>query len=162
MTAVDEFKEKYFKENNDYFPIMKKDAKKFMKNYNKEDTLFISSWPSYETTFAIDILASMKINENHKMLYIGEDFGGCTADKSFFYFINNNAKSDEKANISLNDNFVSAYGIHDSNMILEKSIDFTLNEVQEVKKKIEDIESYDSFYHNGDIDEVLKEAKKII
>jgi len=29
-----------------------------------------------------------------------------------------------------------------------------------VKKKIEEIESYDSFYQNGDIDKVLKEAKE--
>ena len=52
------------------------------------DTWFLS-WPPYNKQFANDILdLFMKDPKAKKLLYIGEDEGGCTADSNFFDNLN--------------------------------------------------------------------------
>lgn len=81
------------------------------------------SWPPYECPVASELLSMLKIGT--RVVYIGEDIGGCTGDLSFFTNLKNNFKLLEKVYLP---NFP---GIHDDMYIYEK----TKNELIDNKLK---------------------------
>jgi hypothetical protein len=66
---------------NTYFDLIEDNAIDFLKNHSEFD-LIIMSWPNYNSSFAYNILKNMRPKQ--KLLYIGEGFGGCTANDQFF------------------------------------------------------------------------------
>ncbi len=64
-----------------YTNILEEEAVKHLKKNNDYDTI-IMSWPNYQTKFAQDVLSNMNIGQT--LIYIGEGYGGCTADDNFF------------------------------------------------------------------------------
>ncbi len=63
-----------------YLNIIKEDAVEYLKK-NQFD-IVIMSFPDYNTQFAFDILSIL--NSNQKLIYIGEQIGGCTGNNNFF------------------------------------------------------------------------------
>lgn len=56
-----------------------------IEKYGKDMDIIVCSWPPYNScalTHALD--RQFELNPNTKVIYIGEDDGGCTADYSFF------------------------------------------------------------------------------
>jgi hypothetical protein len=62
-----------------YIRIIQMDARQAVEQF-KTNCLFMS-WPVYKSSIADDCL---KIFQGNKLIYIGEDEGGCTADDAFF------------------------------------------------------------------------------
>lgn len=122
ITAVDEFKEDYFKENNKYYTIKKDNAIDYVKNYEKDNTMFISSWPSLNTTFATKILQGMDKDKNHQMLYLGETESGCTRDYSFFHCSDKYA---DELDQDLSKDHKTSDDVRDTYMIFKKHTDFS-------------------------------------
>ncbi len=70
--------------------------------------VIIMSWPNYESNFAYDVANNLK--ENQQLVYIGEGYGGCTANDNFFDFVE---EKFQKVKHDLNKNFTNWSGIHD-------------------------------------------------
>lgn len=132
VVAVDRFEEKYFQENKEYFDITKGDAIEYMNNRKNEDTMFISSWPSYDTTFASQILHAMDENKNQQLLYLGEGQGGCTRDNSFFHCTRKYA---EEVDNDFSEHHVAPHGINDNYTIFKKHTDFSMMEIENNRKQ---------------------------
>lgn len=60
--------------------IIKTDATQYVKNI--QNSLIIMNWPDYNSDFAYQIASNT--HESNILLYIGEDYGGCTANDKFF------------------------------------------------------------------------------
>ena len=61
------------------------DAIDAIKKFGKEVEFIIMSWPPYNEPIAYEVLKTMReVNPNLKLIFIGEDYGGCTADDNFF------------------------------------------------------------------------------
>lgn len=98
----------------DYLSIVKKyDSVKYVKE-NKDIDLFILSWP-YMDNIAEKIWN--KMNKGQYLLYIGEDYKGCTANDNFFNLVFNFKIKDKW---ELGKNHISFWGIHDRPMIFKK------------------------------------------
>lgn len=63
-------------ENMDCFEAIKK--------YGKQVDFVICSWPYMDDTAALCLELMTQINPKCRMIYIGEDYGGCTANDRFF------------------------------------------------------------------------------
>lgn len=87
IIAVDKHEEDYFDVKNLFFETKNYDAIEYMNKYQEKDTLYILGWPSYDTSFAYNVLKNLKFN--NRILYIGEQEGGCTANDNFFELLNN-------------------------------------------------------------------------
>lgn len=92
------------------------DAIDAIKKFGKEVEFIIMSWPPYNEPIAYEVLKTMReVNPNLKLIFIGEDYGGCTADDNFF----DNVKEIEDKEIInhldyINDNLFKSFdGIHD-------------------------------------------------
>lgn len=101
-SCTDNYSWKKFTYNNDW--VTKKDAIESVKEHKKAD-LFILSWP-YMDDMAANIFKAMKPNQ--RLLYIGEGWGGCTADDEFFKLTEG-----QEEETDLHKNFISFWGIHD-------------------------------------------------
>lgn len=55
-----------------------------IKKYGNRVDFIICSWPYMDDTAALCLELMFKINPKCRMIYIGEDFGGCTANDRFF------------------------------------------------------------------------------
>lgn len=65
--------------------------------YGADVDFILMSWPPYDEPQANQVLLEMrKVNPNCRLIYIGESYGGCTADDEFF----SNAVECEYPNIS--------------------------------------------------------------
>lgn len=98
--------------NNHYTNIENIDAIKAIKKYGKDIDIVIMSWPPYNSNIANKVTKKLHlINNSAKIIYIGEQKGGCTANDDFF----NNIKviKDKKFN-KIRDNYQSYAHIKDN------------------------------------------------
>ncbi len=87
-----------------------------IEKYGAEVDFIICSWPYMDDTAYRVLLKMREINPKCRLIYIGEGYGGCTADELFFdEVVEDNVKGFYKAV----ENFSSWEGIHD-NLILYK------------------------------------------
>ena len=99
-----------------------KDEKEYLEfvpaQFNKYDTWFLS-WPPYNTPFAYHILNFFMLDTKaKKLLYIGEDEGGCTGDDAFFDLLYNLEKEKK---IKIEEKFIDKYTmIYDNLHIITK------------------------------------------
>jgi 16S rRNA G966 N2-methylase RsmD len=97
----------------------KLDAIDAVKKYAKEVDLIVMSWPPYDENIGYKVLREMnRQNKNARMIYIGEGWGGCTADDEFFQHFEE--IEDEGFNEAAN-KFQAWEGIHDR-LILGKYV----------------------------------------
>jgi hypothetical protein len=85
-------------------------ADRYVREHPNVD-VFILSWP-YMDSLAYLVWKGM--NSGQELLFIGEDWGGCTADDDFF---RSTTGCDVEHNI---EGFVSFYGIHDTVRLFRK------------------------------------------
>jgi len=91
----------------EYLPIVKKqDAIKYIQR-NKDFDLVILAWP-YMDNVAYNIWEALEPGKY--LFYIGETYGGCTADESFFKATEEKEIED---NWNLDKNILSFFGVHD-------------------------------------------------
>lgn len=55
-----------------------------IKKYGKQVDFIVCSWPYMDATASICLELMAKVNPKCRMIYIGEDIGGCTANTRFF------------------------------------------------------------------------------
>lgn len=78
--------------------------------YGKDVDIIIMSWPEMESV-AYQVLLNMRLtNPNAVLVYIGEGYGGCTADDDFFDIA-------EYVDDEITDRYPQWYGIHDMPII---------------------------------------------
>jgi len=112
VIALDKHEEDYFDIKNFFFETKNYDAIKHMNEFQEKDILYILGWPSLDTPFAFNVLNNLKFN--NKILYIGEQKGGCTADDKFF----DNLKNFKILEIK---NYKSFTCIHDQPYLISKN-----------------------------------------
>lgn len=96
---------------NKYCDILEIDAIKYLKNnFGKHDTI-IMSWPNYDNDFAKNVLKQLKSGQT--LIYIGESYGGCTANDKFFELLESKAILDLPTTEAFQSGSVSWPGIHD-------------------------------------------------
>lgn len=92
------------------FEVESLDAIEAIKKYGKDIDFLLMSWP-YMDSLAYDVLMTLReVNPKATLIYIGEDYGGCTANDDFFEaveYINRDLATE------VNDVFPSFDGIHD-------------------------------------------------
>jgi len=87
-----------------YMPIEKLTARKAVLKYPKRNVFM--AWPPYDHPVAYQAVKAM--NPGMFLIYVGEPYGGCTGDQSFFCYLNKHfVQSDTNAKI---DNWM---GLHD-------------------------------------------------
>ncbi len=92
-----------------YTNIIEEEAAKHLKS-NKYDTV-IMSWPNYQTNFAYNVLFDMSIGQT--LIYIGESWGGCTANDQFFELLEDKCEIQRKVTTDIQKNSYSWPCIHD-------------------------------------------------
>ena len=108
-----------YKANEAFLDIVKKeDAVRFVKNTPETD-MYVLSWP-YMDPLARMIWDAMKPGQY--LLYIGEDWGGCTADESFFQAIDGFEIVDDEYFNKIDETFVQFWGIHDRPRLFKKTL----------------------------------------
>ena len=111
LESVDNMKWPTF---DDYFDfVIDDDAIEYVKNNNND--LIIMSWPDYQSSFAYDVWENM--TEHQTLIYIGEGYGGCTADDKF-----HTAVQKYEIETTLNENFRSFFAIHDKVFVYKKGL----------------------------------------
>ena len=104
-----------FDMNTTWTDIENIDCLSAIKKYGKDVSYIICSWIPHDDNIGFKALKLMhEINPDCKMIVIGEDWGGCTADDEFFNHCN---IIDE----SINKNFRQWNGIHDFAAVVEYS-----------------------------------------
>lgn len=93
-----------------YCDIINMSGKDYIKKNNNYDTIILS-WPNYDNNFAYDILKLMP--KGKKLLYIGENQGGCTANDLFFELLEEKTSILEYETEKLQKCSLSWFGIHD-------------------------------------------------
>jgi hypothetical protein len=92
------------------------DAVSAIKKYGKDVDFIIMSWPYMDDT-AYNVLIEMRnINPKCKLIYIGEEEGGCTANDQFFDISN---FIDDENFSKVYDNFQQWYRIHDKPYLIK-------------------------------------------
>lgn len=95
--------------------VLIQDGIDYLKN-NMHDVIILS-WPDYDTSFASDILKTLK--KGQTLIYIGENKGGCTGDDTFFNLVYEKTKLNNKITYSLQESSLSWTGIHDTWNVFE-------------------------------------------
>lgn len=96
------------------FNIENIDCVNAIEKYGKDVDFIICSWPPYDEPQAARSLDAMRqVNPNCKMIYIGENRDGCTANDEFF-----NKWKDVCEPEQTNKYFENFYGIHDRVYVL--------------------------------------------
>ncbi|NMA84055.1 MAG: hypothetical protein GX962_09355 [Epulopiscium sp.] len=76
-----------WKKCNTWVHVDEIDAVEAVEKYKNVDIL-IMSWPPYQNDIAFEVLNKMRmVNPDCRMVYIGEEEGGCTANDKFFSLI---------------------------------------------------------------------------
>lgn len=88
--------------NNVWTEVEKIDAVEAIRKYGADIDYIIMSWAYMDDTAYRCLQAMREVNPNCKMIVIGEDWGGCTADDSFFDSIEILEDKDFEDNISSN------------------------------------------------------------
>lgn len=108
--AVDDKTWGTYKRDDKFLPMVtEEDAVRFVKK-NGDADMFVVSWP-YMNDLCYRIWKNMKPGQY--MLYIGEAYGGCTADDSFFNAVAGHQITDDKVFNKIVKSFVQFSGLHD-------------------------------------------------
>lgn len=113
ITATDNF---WWKNNfKNFYDVEKLDCISAIEKYKDVDYIIIS-WPCIDNFAAQAIKTIKKVNPTAQIIYIGEEFGGCTADDEFFNITEkiNNLKFENAVKY-----FRSWDGIHDRILLLK-------------------------------------------
>lgn len=84
--------------------------------YGKEVSFIICSWPYMDDTAYRALLKMREVNPKCRMIYIGEDCGGCTANDEFFQAIQIDEVKGFKLAVK---NFTSWEHIHDFPLLVK-------------------------------------------
>ena len=85
IKATDNFSwEKNFDGMGKIYPIENLDCIAAIEKYGREVKFIICSWPYMDDKAYRCLLKMREVNPKCRMIYIGEDFGGCTANDDFF------------------------------------------------------------------------------
>lgn len=79
--------------------------------------VILLSWPDYDTSFASDILNTLK--KGQTLIYIGENEGGCTGDDNFFALLETKTILNTTITDSLQESSLCWTGIHDTWYVFE-------------------------------------------
>lgn len=88
------------------------DCVKAVKKYSKDVDIIIMSWPYMDDNAYKVLLEMRKQNPDCVLIYIGEGYGGCTADDQFHEAIYEKEIDDESFDEAIN-NYQQWFGIHD-------------------------------------------------
>lgn len=92
------------------FEVESLDAIDAIRKYGTDIDFLLMSWP-YMDSLAYEVLTTIReVNPKATLIYIGEDYGGCTADDDFFGAVE---YVDNDLAAKVNEVFPSFYGIHD-------------------------------------------------
>lgn len=107
-------KEEFKQWNNSITEIEKIDAIEAIKKYGKEVNIVIMSWPYMDNT-AYQVLKTLyEVNPFVYLVFIGEHWGGCTADDEFFQHFEE--IEDENFQV-VNEKYERWFGLHDYMML---------------------------------------------
>jgi len=67
-----------------WFDVEEADCIESIEKYGADIGYLVCSWPPMENSMCRALLKMREINPECKLIYIGEDDGGCTADDEFF------------------------------------------------------------------------------
>jgi 16S rRNA G966 N2-methylase RsmD len=96
------------------------DCVEAIKRFGDKVDFVLCSWPPYAEKMAYDALTEMRNHKHLKMIYIGEDEGGCTADINFFEAIKySDLMNTDKEFIEAMNSFIRWYALHDDLYIVE-------------------------------------------
>lgn len=93
--------------NQSFTEVEEIDALEAIDKYGDEYDTVLISWPPYLKPLAYDVLTKC-LEKGLKLIYIGEDEGGCTADDAFFRLVEEKCDMDVFA-----DSYTPFWGIHD-------------------------------------------------
>ena len=97
--------------NTDY-DIEVIDACDAIDKYSSDIKYVLLSWPEYDSPMASNVLRKC-LEHNIPLIYIGTEYGGCTADDSFFNLM------DSETNVEyVCDSYISFPGIYDKCMLI--------------------------------------------
>lgn len=99
---------------NHFMEIENIDALDAIDKYGDQVDYVLLSWPEFNKPIGTKILQRC-LEKNISMIYIGEDWGGCTANNEFFELIDINCNT---YRISIN--YVPFCGIHDDIYVITK------------------------------------------
>lgn len=94
-----------------YTEVLEEDSVKYLKNNRDNFDTLLMSWPNYSSTFAYKIVKNMAPGQT--LIYIGEGYGGCTADDNFFDYMEKHSEVLELETNKFNESSFSWAGIHD-------------------------------------------------
>jgi hypothetical protein len=103
---------------NNYTEIIEEDSIKYLKNNKDKFDTILMSWPNYSSPFAYQIAKNMASGQT--LIYIGEGYGGCTADDRFFDYMEKYADVLEDETHKFNESSFSWSGIHDRVRVFKK------------------------------------------
>lgn len=112
-TDIKDPEEEFDRENREWLSIEQLDCIEAIKKYGSEVDYIICSWPRDNEYLEVKILDTMReINPNCRLIYIGDDIGGCCASLTFF----DKAIPDDDLNLKLIDTGICIKhwnGVHD-------------------------------------------------
>lgn len=74
----------HWNDNDMWIDVENIDCVKAIEKYGKDIDIIIISWPYINKTAYESLLKMREVNPNARMIYIGEGWGGCTANDDFF------------------------------------------------------------------------------
>jgi len=95
--------------SNHFYPVEKLDSVEAINKYHNEIDFVMVSWPPYSEPVAYEILKKC-IEYKLPLIYIGEDWGGCTGDDRFFELISDKCIMESSI---ITNNYIPFEGIHD-------------------------------------------------
>lgn len=102
---------KFRKWNDTVTEVENMDAIESVETYGRDIDILIMSWPYMDDTAYKVIKKFNEVNPEGLIVYIGESWGGCTADDEFFEHFQE-IEDDEKFNL-VNESFERWNGLHD-------------------------------------------------
>ena len=75
---------KEFEKMGSIYPVENLDCIAAIEKYGKNVKFIICSWPYMDSNAYRSLMKMREINPKCRMIYIGEEFGGCTANNDFF------------------------------------------------------------------------------
>ncbi len=85
IKATDDFSwSSRFSNVNRFINVENLDCVEAIKKYGKDVKFIICSWPYMDDNAYRSLITMREINPKCRMIYIGEDMGGCTANDKFF------------------------------------------------------------------------------
>lgn len=98
--------------------VLRMDALEAIEKYHDQVNYVLMSWPDYNNPLAFNV-AQLCAKYNLDLIYIGEWYGGCTADDDFFDFIGDYEVED--MNLLYGFRFLRFIGIYDDPYIIRFS-----------------------------------------